>query len=553
MKAHPLLAALLAAAAVAAVAACAKTDSGVDPQRLSDHIKVLASDAFEGRGPGTAGETKTVDYIVSQMQAIGLEPGGAMQDGKRGWTQDVPRARSEITGPMRLSLTAGGRTDSLTQGEQVTIKPNATGLTKVDIKAAPLVFVGYGVKAPERNWDDFKGVDLKGKIAVVLVNDPDFETGQGDFGGKAMTYYGRWTYKYEELARQGALGALVVHETAPASYGWATVKNNGGSMLDIVRANPSDTHPVMEGWIQRDVAADLFKRSGQDFEALKKLAQTRDFKPVTLAGASFNASYAVAQTRIVTKNIAGLLPGKTRPDQTVIFSGHWDHLGIGDPDATGDKIYNGALDNADGIASILEIARLFKAAPQTDRSVVFMAVTAEEEGLLGSEYYGANPLYPLATTAAVINLDMFAATGPARDFSISGSAPLSLVDDLVEAGKTQKRTLAPDANPGAGTYYRSDHFPFAKRGVPALSLESGHDLIEGGKAAGDAWAKDFNDKHYHQPSDQWSPTLELRGVAQNADLAYLLGRNLANSAKWPTWGAGAEFKALRDQTEAQRK
>ena len=552
MKAHLLLAALVAAAPVAA---CNRADSRIDPQRLSRHIEVLASDAFEGRGPGTAGETKTVDYIVGQMQAIGLQPGGAVQaDGRRGWTQDVPLARSEIVGPLKLSLTAGGRTDALTQGEQVTIRPNATGLTRVDIAAAPLVFVGYGVKAPERGWDDFKGVDLKGKVAVVLVNDPDFETGQGDFGGKAMTYYGRWTYKYEEMARQGALGVLVVHETAPASYGWATVRgSNSGSMLDIVRDDPGASHPVMEGWIQRDAAADLFKRSGQDFEALKKAAQTRAFKPVTLAGASWSASYAVAQTRIVTKNIAGLLPGKTRPDQTVIYSGHWDHLGIGEPDAAGDRIYNGALDNADGIASILEVARLFKAAPQTERSVVFMAVTAEEEGLLGSEYYGANPLYPLATTVAVINLDMFAATGPARDFSISGSAPLSLVDDLIAAGKTQKRTLAPDANPGAGAYYRSDHFPFAKRGVPALSIESGRDLIEGGKAAGDAWDKDFNEKHYHQPSDQWSPDLDLRGVAQNAELAYRLGRGLANSAKWPTWGAGAEFKALRDQTAAQRR
>jgi Zn-dependent M28 family amino/carboxypeptidase len=551
MKPIILLTALVAAATVSA---CARSDSGVDPQRLSDHIKVLASDEFEGRGPGTPGETKTVAYIVGQMQAIGLEPGGAMQDGKRGWTQDVPLARSEIVGPLKLSLTAGGKTDALTQGEQVTIKPNATGLTKVDIASAPLVFVGYGVKAPERNWDDFKGADLHGKIAVVLVNDPDFETGQGDFGGKAMTYYGRWTYKYEEMARQGALGVLVVHETAPASYGWATVKNsNGGSMLDIVRANPSESHPVMEGWIQRDVAVDLFKRSGQDFEALKKLAQTRDFKPVTLAGASWSASYAVQQSRIVTKNIAGILPGTTKPNETVIYSGHWDHLGIGEPDATGDKIYNGAADNADGVASILEIARRFKAAPRTKRSVVFMTVTAEEEGLLGSEYYGANPLYPLATTVGVLNLDMFATTGPAKDVSISGAAPLSLVDDLIAAAKTQGRTFTPDNNPGAGSYYRSDHFPFAKRGVPALSIESGRDLVDGGKAAGDKADQEFNEKHYHQPSDQWSPSMNLTGVAQNANLAYVLGRSLANSSKWPTWGAGAEFKALRDETAAARK
>jgi Zn-dependent M28 family amino/carboxypeptidase len=547
---------ILFLAALAAIPAVAlgQTESGVSPARLSQHIKVLASDDFEGRGPGTRAEPKVVGYIVGQMQALGLQPGGAVKNGKRGWTQDVPLAKSEITGPIKLSLTAGGKTDALAQGEQVTIKPNATGLKQVDIASAPLVFVGYGVKAPERNWDDFKGVDLHGKIAVVLVNDPDFETGAGDFGGKAMTYYGRWTYKYEEMARRGALGVLVVHETAPASYGWATVKNsNSGSMLDIVRADPKASHTTMEGWIQRDVTVDLFKRSGQDFEALKTLAQTRDFKPVLLTGASWSASYAVKQSRIVTKNIAGILPGTTRPKETVIYSGHWDHLGIGAPDATGDKIYNGALDNGDGIASILEIARLYKAAPRTRRSVVFLNVTAEEEGLLGSEYYSANPLYPLATTVAVLNLDMFAAGGPARDVSISGAAPLSLVDDLVAAAKTQGRTFTPDNNPGAGSYYRSDHFPFAKRGVPALSIESGRDLVEGGKAAGDKAEAEFNEKHYHQPSDEWSPTLDLRGVAQNADLAYAMGRGLANSAKWPSWGEGAEFKALRDQTAAQRR
>ncbi len=545
---------VLAALAASAPALAQPPIPGVQPQRISAHVRVLSSDAFEGRGPGTAGETKAVAYIVGQMQALGLSPGGAVRNGKRGWTQDVPLARSENIGPLKLRLTAGGKTDALAQGEQVTIKSNATGLTKVDIVAAPLVFVGYGVKAPERRWDDFKGVDLHGKIAVVLVNDPDFETGTGDFGGKAMTYYGRWTYKYEEMARQGALGVLVVHETAPASYGWATVKNsNSGSMLDIVRADPRASHTTMEGWIQRDVTVDLFKRSGLDFEALKKLAQTRDFKPVVLNGATFSASYGVKQTRIVTQNIAGRLPGTTRPAQTVIYSGHWDHLGIGEPDAKGDKIYNGAVDNADGVASILEIARLYKAAPRTQRSVVFMTVTAEEEGLLGSEYYGANPLYPLATTVAVINLDAFAATGPAKDVSISGAAPLSLVDDLIDAAKTQGRRFTPDNNPGAGSYYRSDHFPFAKRGVPALSIESGRDLVEGGVKAGDAADEDYNQHRYHQPADEWTPTLDWRGVAQNADLAYVLGRGLANSPKWPTWGEGAEFKALRDQTAGQRK
>ena len=550
MKALLILAAVLTVCAPA----LAQAPVGVSAARLSQHIKTLASDDFEGRGPGTAGETKTVAYLIAQMQALGLSPGGELKDGVRGWTQDVPLARSENVGPMRLSLTAGGRTDSLTQGEQITIGSHGGGQTRVDIADAPLVFVGYGVKAPERDWDDFKGVDLRGKIAVMLVNDPDFETGEGAFGGKAMTYYGRWTYKFEEAARQGALGVLVVHETAPASYGWATVKNSfSGPLLDIVRADPAASHTALEGWIQRDIAVDLFQRSGQDFEALKTLAQTRDFRPVALAGASLSASYAVQQSRIVTQNVAGLIAGSTYPDETVIYSGHWDHLGIGNPDARGDAIYNGAVDNAGGIASILEIARIYKAASPPQRSVVFLTVTAEEQGLLGSEYYAANPLYPTATTVAVLNLDAFDATGPARDVSVSGSAPLSLVDDLIAAAQTQGRTLSPDSAPEAGLYYRSDHFPFAKRGVPALSIASGEDLVEGGVEAGKAAKADYIAKRYHAPDDEWTPELELRGIAQNADLAFILGRTLANSRTWPTWGEGAEFKALRDATAAQRR
>ena len=394
-----ILSALIIGACAGAQAADVPTFS---TQRLSDEVKTLSSDAFEGRGPATPAETRTIDYVVEQMKAAGLQPGGDLKDGKRLWTQAVPLLRSEIIGAPTLSLTLGDKSEPLTQGEQIAIRAPMNGASTIDISHAPLVFVGYGVKAPERNWDDFKGADLHGKIAVVLVNDPDFETGKGDFGGKAMTYYGRWTYKYEEAARQGALGLLVVHEAAPASYGWATVKNsNTNAMFDIVRDHPAAVHPELEGWIQRDFALDLFRRAGLDFEAQKKLAQTRAFRPVALHGASFSADYAIDANVITSHNIVGRIEGSRRPDETVIYSAHWDHLGIGAPDANGDRIYNGAVDNGTGTAAIIELGRAFAHAPRPARTVVFLNVTAEEKGLLGSEYYAANPLYPIAKTVAI--------------------------------------------------------------------------------------------------------------------------------------------------------
>ncbi len=336
-----------ASGAVLALSSCAQKPPTFDTYRLSAEVKVLSSDDFEGRGPDTPGEVKTVEYITREFKDAGLSPGGDLKDGQRTWTQAVPLGRFEITGPVKLSISVAGKPEPLTQGEQVALRAAMNGATAVKVDNVPLVFVGYGVSAPERNWDDYKGIDLKGKIGVVLVNDPDFETGQGDFGGKAMTYYGRWTYKYEEAARRGAVGMLVVHETAPASYGWETVKNsNTNTMFDIVRKDPAHEHTLIEGWIQRDVAADLFRRAGLDFDTLKKEAQTRDFKPVELKGVGFSADYAVSSQVITSHNVVGRIEGAKRPNETVIYSGHWDHLGIGAPDARGDRINNGAVDNA---------------------------------------------------------------------------------------------------------------------------------------------------------------------------------------------------------------
>ncbi|MGH8082832.1 MAG: M28 family metallopeptidase [Lysobacter sp.] len=524
-----------------------------DTKRLSDEVRVLSSDEFEGRGPATAGETKTVDYVIAQMKAAGLQPGGELKDGKRLWTQPVPLLRAEIAGSPSLSVTVKRKPRSLTQGNEIAVRAPLDGSKIVSIKSAPLVFAGYGITAPERRWDDFKNVDLKGKIAIVLINDPDFETGTGDFGGKAMTYYGRWTYKFEEAARRGALGLLIVHETDPASYGWATVKNsNTNTMFDVVRDKPGSQHPTMEGWIQRDFAVNLFKSAGLDFDKLKQQAQTRDFKPVTLKNITLSADYNVDSAVITSQNIVGRIDGSKKADETVIYSAHWDHLGVGQPDAKGDKIYNGAVDNATGTAALIEIGRAFAKGKRPLRSVVFLNVTAEEKGLLGSEYYSARPLYPLAKTVAVINMDALDPTGPARDFTTSGSAKQELLDDLISTAQRWDLKYVTDPKPEAGHFFRSDHFPFAKRGVPAISFGSGEDKVEGGEAAGKAASDAYTRDRYHQPADQWESSWTFAGMARDMQVLYTLGSELANSNRWPNWSEDSEFRAARDQTAEQR-
>ena len=524
-----------------------------DTKRLSEEVKVLSSDEFEGRGPATAGETKTIDYLIAQFKAAGVQPGGDLKDGKRLWTQAVPLLRSQISGTPSLSVSVKKKARPLTQGNEIAVRAALDGSKTVAIKNAPLVFAGYGVSAPERQWDDFKGVDLKGKIAVVLINDPDFEAGAGPFGGKAMTYYGRWTYKYEEAARRGALGLLIVHETDPASYGWATVKNsNTNTMFDVVRDNPGGSHPTLEGWIQRDTAVGLFKSAGLDFEKLKKQAQTRDFKPVVLKNVTFSANYNVDSEVITSQNVVARVEGSKRPDETVIYSAHWDHLGIGQPDAKGDTIYNGAVDNATGTAALIEMGRTFAKAKKPQRSVVFLAVTAEEKGLLGSEYYSAKPLYPLAKTVAVINTDALDPTGPARDFTTSGSAKQELLDELIATAQKWNVSYAPDPKPEAGHFFRSDHFPFAKRGVPAVSFGSGEDKVDGGVAAGKAEGEAYVKDRYHQPADQWEASWTFTGMARDLQILYTLGSDLANSTRWPNWAEDSEFRAARDESAGER-
>ena len=544
----------VSATALAATSLSAASMGNFSPYRLSEIDKTISADDYQGRGVNTPAETKTVNYIIDQFRSAGLQPGGDLVNGQRKWTQDVPLLQSELAGDpiVTVQTPAGGM--RLTQGSEIAVRSPQNGQNQIRIANAPLVFAGYGVSAPERNWDDFKGQDVKGKVIVVLVNDPDFEGGEGDFGGKAMTYYGRWTYKYEEAARRGAAGVMIVHETVPAAYGWNTVKNsNTNTQFDIVRQNPTASHTPFETWIQRDVAVQLFKNAGLDFEAAKAAAKRRDFKPIDLK-ATVSATANANVSTITSHNVVGLLPGKKYPNETLIYSAHWDHLGVGRPDANGDNIYNGAVDNATGIAQLIEQGRRFALEPRPQRSVVFLAVTAEEKGLLGSEYYATHPLYPLATTVGVLNTDSMGVFGPAKNFSISGTAKLDLLDDLIAAGKAEGRYFTPDPHPETGGFYRSDHFSFAKQGVPALSFGSGRDLVNGGLARGEALAADYTAKRYHQPDDEFNAggTWDFRGMAQDANLLHIVGEKLANSREWPNWSIDSEFRAARDKSAAER-
>jgi Zn-dependent M28 family amino/carboxypeptidase len=542
--------------AVTACTAAVTTGSGggstpISTERMSADIRTVSADAFLGRGPATRGEELATTYIRDRLQAAGLQPGGP--DGS--WFQEVPLRQSDIAGTPSFIVSVGGQSLSLKQGEQIAIRASMQDVDGVNIVNAPLVFLGYGVRAPERNWDDFKGESVRGKVGVVLINDPDFETGQGDFGGKAMTYYGRWTYKYEEAARQGLTGLIIVHETAPASYGWATVKNsNTNTMFEIVRANPAEVHPLLEGWIQRDEAIRIFSAAGQDFETLKRRAQTREFRPVPLGNASFSASYQLRKQTIRSKNILGRLPGTTHPNETILFGAHWDHLGVGAPDARGDTIYNGAEDNGTGIAAVLELARVFAAAPRTQRSLVFAFWTAEEKGLLGSEYYASNPVYPLETTVAGFNIDALAPTGRARDVLVVGSGQTDIEDRLAAVLAANGRVMTPDATPEAGYFFRSDHFPMAKRGVPMLYMDSGIDLLEGGIARGRAFDQAYRRDAYHQPADEYNATTwNLEGIAEDVAVLRQLGLQLANSRDWPNYRETSEFRPVRDESRARRQ
>ncbi|WP_315760746.1 M28 family peptidase [Sphingomonas sp. Y38-1Y] len=538
---------LLALAALPLLGAAQPSDP-MSPAALSADVKVLASDAFGGRAPGTPGEDKTVAWLIEQFKAAGLQPGGP--DGS--WTQAVPLVRTQLG---KGAVSANGTT--WTQGKEVylsTVRP----LQRAAVKDAPMVFVGYGVSAPERGWDDFKGVDLKGKVAVFLVNDPDFEAVAGDdakgkFGDRRMTYYGRWTYKFEEAARRGAVAALIVHDTPGAGYGWATVNAPAGENYDV--AGPPAARVTLQGWIEGEAATRLFAASGLDLAQQRKLARRSDFRPVTLKGAGFSADLPVSFTRAESRNVLAKLPGRTRPDEVVMYGAHWDAYGEGAPDAQGRRIRPGANDDALGTAGVLAIARAAARAKPAARTQVFALWTGEERGLLGSETYAANPVYPAAKTVANLTLDILQTAGPARDVLLVGAGQNALEDSLAAAARAQGRTVTPEALPERGLFYRADHFSLARRGVPTLllmAISGAPDLVQGGRAAGEAWLESYM-RCYHQTCDAWSADWDLRGAAADVELVRRIGFDLANGTAWPQWRAGSEFKAVREQTAAQRR
>lgn len=542
---------LAAAAAFVLVAPLhAQTAIAVDPDRLTQTVRTLASDTFEGRAPGTRGEERTLGYLIARFEALGLEPAGP----EGAWLQKVPLLHTRLQAPRALDFATPKGAIAPILAEDIylsTVRPEDVAR----VADAPLVFVGYGVKAPERGWDDFKGVDLKGKVAVFLINDPDFlakpgEPAAGKFGDRTMTYYGRWTYKFEEAARQGAVAALIVHNAPGVGYGWNVVISPGGENYDIVRPSDRLTSVRLQGWLSADMSSRLFASAGLDLAQLEIEARSPKFRPVELKGVMLNADVPVRQEVVTSHNVLAKIPGKTRPDEIVMFGAHWDAYGEGKPDAEG-RIYRaGANDDALGIAGLFEIARSMKAGPAPDRSVVFGLWTAEERGLLGSEYYAANPVYPMDKTVANLALDILQTAGAANDVVLVGKGQNTLEDDMARVAATQGRTVTPESLPERGLFYRADHFSFAKRGVPVMLLmgiAGASDIKQGGVAAGQAWIDAYTGQCYHQACDAWGPDWNLDGAVQDIALTGIIGAELTNSKRWPQWKAGSEFKAIRDK------
>ncbi|WP_135210521.1 M28 family metallopeptidase [Vitreimonas flagellata] len=511
---------------------------------LLEHTRTLASDEFEGRAPGTNGERLTVDYVSRSFAAAGLEPGVTLPDGTRSWVQETQLSAATLTNTPTLTLRGRDGARDYAYATQFSAWTRRLEPT-INIESAELVFVGYGVNAPELGWNDYEGVDVRGKIVVILINDPDFETGDDrGFGGRAMTYYGRWTYKFEEAGRQGAAGALIVHETAPASYPWAVIQSSTGSARwDVVRANGGADRAGFEGWMNNEVAMETFRRAGLDFNQLKARAQQRGFRAVPMNLSGSVRLETTVETR-TTSNIVGVLPGRTRPDETILYSAHWDHLGRC-PAIDGDDICNGALDNATGTSALIELARRYHTQGAPERSVAFIALTAEEQGLLGALYYMQNPIFPARNTVAAINMDGINNAGLTRDIEVVGFGKSEMDDLIVEAARAQGRRVEPDSAPEAGYFYRSDHLHFAQLGIPVLYTSNGIDMVDGGVARGRAINEAYTANNYHKPSDEVTADWDMSGGAQDLELLYAVGRRLADGNEWPQWRENAEFRAAR--------
>lgn len=550
MKNQLLLLALLNLSACAITPAPPVASAGVPEisvETLREVTRTLSLDEFEGRFPGTVGEEKTLDYLVDRFAAAGLQPGN-----KGSWFQTVPLV--EVTGQdfSPLKVQGNGQSASFSHGSEY-VAVTYRVAPEIAVTDSELVFVGYGINAPEKGWNDYAGIDMRGKTALILVNDPDYETEglDGPFNGRAMTYYGRWTYKFEEAARQGADGAIVIHDTFPAAYGWNVVESSwSGAQAYAQRADDGASQTKANGWVQKVVAEKILAMAGQDLAALSSAAKRKGFRPIAL-GLMANLSFRNDIRRFSSNNVIGVLPGASRPDEYVLHSAHWDHLGRCNPNEAGDDICNGAIDNATGTAALVALAEAHARAEAPPRSLVFLAVTAEEQGLLGSEYYGANPVFPLSQTVGGVNMDALSLAGPARDVTVVGGGKSELDGFLAQVLKAEDRYQTPDPTPEKGYYYRSDHFSFAKRGVPMFYVDGGEDLVNGGREAGAAYARDYTENRYHGPDDEFDHAWDWSGALADLRVFYRLGRALAESEAWPNWFPGDEFRAIRDASRSE--
>ena len=509
---------------------------------LEPNLITLSSDEFMGRMPFTEGEELTTSFLESKFKEMGLEPGNGDS-----YFQEVPMV-SIITYPEQSMEFKTAQGSVVGEGLKDFVIWTQRTDSVVRVENAEVVFAGFGIVAPEYGWDDYKNLDVKGKIVVVMINDPGFGSEDSTFfKGNTMTYYGRWTYKYEEAVRQGALGCLIVHNTIPAGYGFNNIQNSWKASKLYLDDRGQDKYKLgFEGWITLPFAKQLFEKMGKNQSELLQNARTPDFQGFS-TGMTLSTSLAVEPTYNVSKNVIAKITGKTAPEEVIIYTAHWDHIGIGKPDETGDTIYNGALDNASGTAALLALAKAFKTDEQPDRTVVFLSVTAEEQGLWGSAYYAKQPIYPKEKTVANINMDGVNPYGKMKDVSVIGVGQSEMEDLLDEELKKLGRYAAPEPNPVVGYYFRSDHFNFAKIGIPALYIGTGIDHVEKGKEYGKQLQDEYVAQYYHKPADEYDPTRwNLDGAVDDVQLLYQVGRNLANSTKWPGWKQGSEFKAIRD-------
>lgn len=526
----------------------ATSPSAISEAALRAHVKFLADDRLEGRGTGSKGGETAALYIAEQFEALGLK--GAGENGS--FWQPVSLVGVKADPKTELRITGQSGTESFKFADDFVAFTGAQ-TEKVNVNA-DLVFVGYGIDAPDEKWNDYKGSpeDFRGKILVMLVNDPPATKEEPDlFGGRRLTYSGRWTYKFEEAARRGAVGALLLHTNESAGYGWNVIRTSNGSWRFDLARTPGDQTPYLQvrSWMTDEAAHRMMKLAGLNLEDLRKQAASRDFRPVKLnLNASLNLNSELK--RVEAPNVVAILPGRdpNLRDEYVVFSAHWDHLGVGAPDKTGDTIYNGALDNATGVASVLEIARVLSSLPSAERprrSILFLIPTAEEQGLIGAEWYSLHPLVPIAKTAANINLDSMNILGPTHDFVPLGAERSSLKAVVEAVAKERGLRISPDPRPEQGSFFRSDHFPFAKVGVPSISLKEGSDYVGHPKAWGETKFKEYNDAHYHQPSDEFHNDWNFQGMIQEADFALAIGRRVADASTMPKFNPGDEFARKR--------